>query len=331
MATAHLDYSARRLCLNPHSVAVGALKILVKIVSNVLASPLEPKFRSVPAHNAKVKAKLLEVAGGREALKACGFEPTDRECELFYVLRAAKRGDGGASASAETARLASAKAWFEAQLGELQAAGAAGRITVDARLVLRLPGGRSVELGFRRGETLREVRDFTARFLLPAIAPSRVVLATALAAQKFAEDSADGLDVTLDAAQLLPKAVLFVSVEADAAAVAAAAADAPPPAATQHEVRREEARRREEIRRLRVLEKKRADDAVKNDRARTLREFQEHRQVHAERAERKRVAAAEAAAAAAAAELPPFEVSASTAASVAGALADAPPDGASQD
>ena len=222
--TSNLDYAGRRLCLNTRTAAVGALKILIKIVSNVLASPLEPKFRSIPAHNAKVKAKLLEVAGGREALKACGFEPTDRECELFYALRAAKRGDDGSSASAETARLAAAKAWFEAQLGELQAAGAAGSIAVDARILLRLPGGRTVELGFRRSETLRMVRDFTARHLLPAIAPERVVLATALAAQKFAEGSADGLDVTLDAARLLPKVVLFVSVEADAAAEAAAAA-----------------------------------------------------------------------------------------------------------
>ena len=322
--TSNLDYAGRRLCLNTRTAAVGALKILIKIVSNVLASPLEPKFRSIPAHNAKVKAKLLEVAGGREALKACGFEPTDRECELFYALRAAKRGDDGSSASAETARLAAAKAWFEAQLGELQAAGAAGSIAVDARILLRLPGGRTVELGFRRSETLRMVRDFTARHLLPAIAPERVVLATALAAQKFAEGSADGLDVTLDAARLLPKVVLFVSVEADAAAEAAAAAAAPPPAATQDEVRREEARRREETRRLRVLEKKRADDAVKNDRARTLREFQEHRQTHAERAERKRGVAAEAAAAAAAGELPPPGVAAATAASAAGALADVP-------
>lgn len=54
--------------------ARNALTTLLKLVSNVIESPAEPKFRAVKAENKAVKEKILSCTGARELLLAAGFE-----------------------------------------------------------------------------------------------------------------------------------------------------------------------------------------------------------------------------------------------------------------
>lgn len=51
-----------------------ALATLLKLVSNVIESPAELKFRTIRAENKAIKEKLLGCAGARELLLAAGFE-----------------------------------------------------------------------------------------------------------------------------------------------------------------------------------------------------------------------------------------------------------------
>ncbi len=55
--------------------ARGAASTLLKILSNILQDPSEPKYRSLKVENAAIKSKVLACPGGREMLLASGFEP----------------------------------------------------------------------------------------------------------------------------------------------------------------------------------------------------------------------------------------------------------------
>ena len=53
--------------------ATGALELVSKLLSNVIAKQEEPKYRRVRTSNAKLDATLFSVPGGRDLMLACGF------------------------------------------------------------------------------------------------------------------------------------------------------------------------------------------------------------------------------------------------------------------
>ncbi len=301
------DLVARRLCLNEPRTTLRALRILKKIVSNALTHQGEAKFRSIPSHNATVRTKLLEVIGGREGLKACGFLPKTRDCELFYEFRLdtppprdAETESERTVAAAEASYLTAAQTWLDREIEKLESISAKREVVavaVDARVVCRLPGGQSVELGFHRNETVRDVRNFIARHLLSNITTTRVTLTTALASQRYTESGSiadEGrMDTTLESAGFVPKVVLFVAVEPDPDSVRTAREDdSAVPGNTHKQQHRDIAARRrveEEKRRALRLEKKRAAQAVKTNRERTLKDFRAQRDTMKELADRKRL------------------------------------------
>ncbi|KAK4684523.1 hypothetical protein P7C73_g5654, partial [Tremellales sp. Uapishka_1] len=61
-----LDLSHRSLCLVHHQT-------LIKISSNILSNPHEPKYRELKSTNNLVKTKILAAKGGQEYLIALGF------------------------------------------------------------------------------------------------------------------------------------------------------------------------------------------------------------------------------------------------------------------
>ena len=82
--------------------ARAALTTILKLVSNVIQSPTDPKFRTIRAENKAIKEKVLDCAGAREMLLAAGFEhrrplgdaaqpqqpqELEQQQEELYVLR----------------------------------------------------------------------------------------------------------------------------------------------------------------------------------------------------------------------------------------------------
>ena len=51
----------------------SALETLLKVVSNILKAPTEPKYRTLKTSNAKISV-ITEASGGTELLRALGFE-----------------------------------------------------------------------------------------------------------------------------------------------------------------------------------------------------------------------------------------------------------------
>jgi len=58
---------------NSPSDASASLKVLSKVVSNALAHPDDPKFRTLPGTNETVKARVRQTAGALEFLDAIGW------------------------------------------------------------------------------------------------------------------------------------------------------------------------------------------------------------------------------------------------------------------
>ena len=66
-----------------------ALATLNKIVSNILADPSEPKYRSLKVDNKAIKEKVLACPGGRAMLLSVGFQPqvsTRRVIEVGCIV-----------------------------------------------------------------------------------------------------------------------------------------------------------------------------------------------------------------------------------------------------
>ena len=50
-----------------------ALHIMLKVVTNILSNPADPKYRTLKVENSALKAKVFACPGGRELLLAAGW------------------------------------------------------------------------------------------------------------------------------------------------------------------------------------------------------------------------------------------------------------------
>jgi len=64
-------------------VGLNALKLIQKVVGNIVQNPAEEKFRSINAEKEAFKTKVGHVVGGKALLKAIGFT---RNIENKWIL-----------------------------------------------------------------------------------------------------------------------------------------------------------------------------------------------------------------------------------------------------
>ena len=88
---------------------VEGLKLVHKIVSNIISDQDNAKKRRLKVDNALVKGKVLSLAGGRELLLALGFQPEGaelvlpQEAPLVKLLQARNAIDDALTAAAAPA------------------------------------------------------------------------------------------------------------------------------------------------------------------------------------------------------------------------------------
>lgn len=68
-----LNDSIKKLELNSDDVYNETVRLLVKIIDNVLKEPTNKKLRVLQKNNATIAKKILAVNGGLDCLKAIGF------------------------------------------------------------------------------------------------------------------------------------------------------------------------------------------------------------------------------------------------------------------
>lgn len=68
-----LEFSIKKLESNSEDVYNEAVRLLIKIVDNVLKDPTNKKIRVLQKHNATISKKLICVQGGTDCLKLIGF------------------------------------------------------------------------------------------------------------------------------------------------------------------------------------------------------------------------------------------------------------------
>lgn len=68
-----LNDSIKKLEFNNENVYNEAVRLLVKIIDNVLKEPSNKKVRLLQKSNATVFRKILTVEGGLDCLRAIGF------------------------------------------------------------------------------------------------------------------------------------------------------------------------------------------------------------------------------------------------------------------
>jgi hypothetical protein len=73
----------QKLKSNSSSICEETVRILVKIVDNIVKDPNNLKVRSLQKSNSTVKNKILAIKGGLECLKLLGFQ----EVHLFNHLQ----------------------------------------------------------------------------------------------------------------------------------------------------------------------------------------------------------------------------------------------------
>lgn len=64
--------------------ALQALRLALKLVSNLLEHPDDPKFHKFKSSNPTVSSKLFRVPGGPELVRAMGFRPLVIEFEEWF-------------------------------------------------------------------------------------------------------------------------------------------------------------------------------------------------------------------------------------------------------
>ena len=74
-----------RICEQDESTALAAIETALKLVSNILDHPSEPKFRKFRANNPGISKKLLSCPGGQDLLVALGFRVKVIEFEECWI------------------------------------------------------------------------------------------------------------------------------------------------------------------------------------------------------------------------------------------------------
>ena len=74
-----------KICEQDEATAMAAIETALKLASNVLDNPSEPKYRKFRSNNPGISKKLLRCPGGQELLLAMGFRTKVMEFEEFWV------------------------------------------------------------------------------------------------------------------------------------------------------------------------------------------------------------------------------------------------------
>ena len=92
----------------PAGLVDAAVKVLQKVVGNIVANPGEAKFRRLKKTNKMVEGKLLPCRGAVQLLIACGFRSADGVLSLANdkvdLARLWSRGGGAAGAASFLSR-----------------------------------------------------------------------------------------------------------------------------------------------------------------------------------------------------------------------------------
>jgi len=81
-----------RITREDEASALTALCLSLKLVSNVLDNPTEPKYQRFKAANKTISKQLLHHPGGPELLRASGFHTQVHQMEEFWVADASEYG-----------------------------------------------------------------------------------------------------------------------------------------------------------------------------------------------------------------------------------------------
>jgi len=75
-----------KICEQDDATALAAIETALKLVSNIVDQPSEPKFRKFRANNPAITKKLIRCPGGQDLLLALGFRTKVMEFEEFWVV-----------------------------------------------------------------------------------------------------------------------------------------------------------------------------------------------------------------------------------------------------
>jgi len=95
---------------NPPSVYATAVATLEKVLTNIVANPMEEKYRRVKRQNPAFRKRLGGLGGGHACMLACGFTVEQQAAEEVYQLRASADRWNNLVEATETVAEASKKA-----------------------------------------------------------------------------------------------------------------------------------------------------------------------------------------------------------------------------
>lgn len=86
-----LELSLKKLESNNDAAYNEAVRLLIKIIDNVLKDPVNKKLRALQKNNATVSKKILAVEGGLDCLVSIGFvevsyKPSQKTCNGLLIL-----------------------------------------------------------------------------------------------------------------------------------------------------------------------------------------------------------------------------------------------------
>lgn len=146
--------ACRMLLANPIPVLSASLRVIHLIACNILKDPERPKFRRLKLTNNKIRKTILEVPGAFQLLTSLGFKKfTSPEGDGYLDLP-----------KTDTLKnLRIARDWIAEKIAAM-AKDKKGQI-MDILLQVKLPGGKSVQLGFNKTDRLDLLHAIVAKHL----------------------------------------------------------------------------------------------------------------------------------------------------------------------
>ena len=82
-----------KICEQDEPTALAAIETALKLVSNIIDQPSEPKYRKFRANNPAISKKLLRCPGGQDLLLGLNFRTKVMEFEEFWTGDAVENSD----------------------------------------------------------------------------------------------------------------------------------------------------------------------------------------------------------------------------------------------
>jgi hypothetical protein len=82
-----------KICEQDEPTALAAIETALKLVSNIIDQPSEPKYRKFRANNPAISKKLLRCPGGQDLLLGLNFRTKVMEFEEFWTVDAVENSD----------------------------------------------------------------------------------------------------------------------------------------------------------------------------------------------------------------------------------------------